>query len=547
MKAALFFGHFSSNIGDLAINRGLAHLLKKCFGDSLDLTVFFLNENGRRLGGVDSFGDIFRLHFETIETNPSTALNSLAKPENLWAAGDLSQFDLVLINGGEHFFSYQDNPNLFNLFWRSLPLKAAAKAGVKSIVLPSTFGPFESEASAFFVNHCLSDAYAMLSRDSHSTDQLKKDLPDLTVDTFLDLAFHIEHSPKISTKKSERSIGIITRVDSSGLRAGVEKSRKADSQIENGRHDESLAFTTTYEAAKELILSGFSIRFFIQTESDRILTMALHDRICTEFGDSVSIVHEPKTIEEYLEWLHECTCVLTSRLHAAILSLVASTPVVAFYYSEHGHKMPGVFSLLNASHLCIEINQSKIQEFVQTVSKSVDNAINILPQTLSIIAQKKAVDCNNFSSLALTSDIHKHNQSAPLDISPDWLPDLLFESEKKSLAAVRRQFGIQSKQAKAKIQNLQSELQDLQSKVESYYAKSKSLEFDSATLNIINSTDSDRMDLLVEKCNALNIQTTHLQKKVELLENQLKVILHSKSWLLTKPMRFVGRLLRKYL
>lgn len=134
MNVALFYGHYSSNIGDVAINSGALEFLRSIIGDDLRLKVFFLNGTGDELGGKSSFSSDSRCEFSTVETSATLALRYLRSPVLFLKDFDLADCDLVLVNGGEHFFSYEANLNWLNLFWRALPVIAASELGKRSAI-----------------------------------------------------------------------------------------------------------------------------------------------------------------------------------------------------------------------------------------------------------------------------------------------------------------------------------------------------------------------------------------------------------------------------
>jgi polysaccharide pyruvyl transferase WcaK-like protein len=532
MKLCLFYGHYSSNIGDLAINRGLADLLHKSYDKDVELHVVFLNEDGARLGGHDSFRHDLPVKFHKLPSAPSILSKAVEGDFSPFEFLNLKSMDAVLINGGEHFFSSRGNPNTFNMFWRSVPIHAAAAASVPSILLPSTLGPFDAESKTKWLIDGIKSIGAPMIRDTISAEAGKDLWPENETQEFLDLAFHIdfkEHDR--STDAADKVIGLVTRLDASGLRVGTKNSANTTTLLSGGDGSDILAYRTSYDICGRLLEKGCTIKLFIQAESDRALAEKLHLNLTSKFDSTKISLSQPNDLDEYLRELSSCSCVITSRLHAAILSMVARTPVVGFYYEEHGHKMPGVFRMLGYEESCFKIAMGQSDGLPAFVSTAVEKAMADFPAVLDRLDAKKIADMQGFKSLL------KQIKPKPLvrfrisDAEFGQLTDLIELSEAALLASFKRDFA----------QRELKKLAAMQDRLEEWYVKTKQLQF---RLEQFERRSEPHSQVLLSEFELLQQRTTHLEEMVALRDNHISLMSNSVSWQITKPLRFLARTFR---
>jgi polysaccharide pyruvyl transferase WcaK-like protein len=72
------------------------------------------------------------------------------------------------------------------------------------------------------------------------------------------------------------------------------------------------------------------------------------------FGDSNLELVAPDTPTNFINELQQGRLTVTSRLHSAIFSAMTGVPVLAIYFPEHGHKIPGLFGALHLPELCLD-------------------------------------------------------------------------------------------------------------------------------------------------------------------------------------------------
>ncbi|MCQ4299673.1 polysaccharide pyruvyl transferase family protein [Pseudomonas songnenensis] len=361
MKFALFYGHFSSNIGDLAINRGFIDLLSHVCGHSVSLKVFFLNGDGDRCSGKDSFKGYSGCEFYSINTSASAALRYANNCELFVEDFGFGDCDLVFINGGEHFFSYAENANWHNLFWRAIPALAAQAAGLAYAFLPASFGPFESQKAEEFVRQALGGARGFAYREKTSGEIF----PLVDSPTLLDMAFFI-NGPYLAKPKKEQvhHLGVAVRPDGQGLRVGTHRSLERRDFQRQSNYNNSLSSRSAISAVKLFLERSDlnQVTLFVQCNADEELAEHIREELNQAGYDRRVTLARPSSIDEYISQLAAIDCLITSRFHAVILSSLACTPAVGLYYAEHGHKLPGLYEMLGRSDICRMVDESNVYD-----------------------------------------------------------------------------------------------------------------------------------------------------------------------------------------
>lgn len=438
MNVALFYGHYSSNIGDVAINSGALEFLRSIIGDDLRLKVFFLNGAGDELGGKSSFSSDSRCEFSTVETSATLALRYLRSPVLFLKDFDLADCDLVLVNGGEHFFSYEANLNWLNLFWRALPVIAASELGKRSAILPSSFGPFEGDASFIFAKRLLHSGVFSACRDFESKDFLADRISLDSPPALLDMAFFLKRPALERQSRAGKRLGIAVRPDGCGLRVGVEKTKLKARQAKDDAFSDSLSYLSTYKVLCDFLNENkkSEVELFIQSNADAAITEALYKALIVEFDPIRVVIKRPASVDEYLDMLAQCDCIYTSRFHAAILGYVSGTPVVAAYFPEHGHKMPGLFKLLERESYCFRFESEIDERYFSDIAKAIDQAILDFPVLDVFIDQLRAKTLRWLEGLLPTSV----NKSTPDETAThdyeSWWSDVIARSEEKRVETV---------------------------------------------------------------------------------------------------------------
>lgn len=283
----------------------------------------------------------------------------------------ITDADIVFLNGGNLLRgkNIDDYARIFALFY---PFRIAAKHNKKIVSLPQSTAR-SSKFGMKLIRKKLLDFNQVFIRESNSYELLNKEITDVEFIKTTDIAFYItdnmvasekykiKYHNKIMDKK--RNIAIVLRVTTIGDLGefNLTKKEKIAQDIVN--------FINKLD-------KKFNVFFVIQTLKDKQFT----EYVASKIDKSI----KPAIVEEYdtfilREIYKNMDFVVAMRLHAAILSMTACTPVIGYFDEEWGLKNPGIMDdvglpwtsdgseLIKLSNLVItkkEKYQKLIREFI---------------------------------------------------------------------------------------------------------------------------------------------------------------------------------------
>lgn len=386
MRIGIVYGHISGNLGDVSINYGTAAMLQKIAPDAHVHVVLLNLPEDRRPVAEAAFKDIKSISFSILRTREeigagisndyselALATEYVLDPARFIADAGLTGCDLLLYNSGEQIFTYQDRGNPISLIWRVLPALAAKTAGMRFVILPSTFGPFEMASlapmlRAFFA---LSDAFAV--RENRSAELVAEFLGGPAPRVLLDPSFFMS-APQQPIYGNEATLGMVMRLETWGLRAVKKMSFRAFvehmAQYREKGFGNSVSFRSALAAVRSFLdgVSESKVNLIIENRpSDVDLTLAVAEALAEQgYDDRVKVV-QPASVSEYQQELANVSFIVSSRLHGCILGLLAGKPVMGIYFDEHGHKMPGLFSMLDVSDYCHKVSRTSPEAIVESI------------------------------------------------------------------------------------------------------------------------------------------------------------------------------------
>lgn len=360
-KIALLYGHVASNIGDLAINSGTVNLLRSaCPGVNIDVVLIEADASEFLGAAKSSFDDQGDIRFTYLKTHGEKAPLYLRSPETFFAEAGVSDADVVLLSAGEHFFAYQHEENAKSLFWRTFPAYAAKLAGKKCIQLPCTLGPFETDRSSALLSSLLGLTDALAVRDARSL-QLLKTRYATEKPLLLDPAFFL-HSPVAAqqAQKKHGATALVMRSEGWGIRLSNASRKEQTERFKASGYEASKAFTFSLEFASRLLNTTDEVlRIFVQTTADQELADELGRRL-PEFLESGRLtIERPYSVQDYLSRLAVVDRVVSNRFHALILGMVVGRQTHGLYFDVHGHKIPGLFNLIESPGRCHNLSNTE--------------------------------------------------------------------------------------------------------------------------------------------------------------------------------------------
>lgn len=335
-RALVFYLYGPENAGDFAICLGTIGFLRR---HGVDVTMV-----SRFDGVAPDFAasrDMVHSRYPEVEVVPGTyALNRSAgrgvvaaqyatgAAKLLLHIGDarmselVERADIVFFNGGNllRCASSTDAIRLEALFH---PVRMARRMGKRVICLPQSTATVTPRWKSF-LGCKLSLFDEVFVREGASLEKLRFLYPELPFSKSTDMAFFMD-----DLENAPRSVGPHAAMIVRGTAIGD------IGELAKVRQDELLgAFAGFAEAHPE-----FAYTVVVQTKKDRVLS----ERLAALLPNGAELVeeHDPFRLLSIYKGMD---VTLSMRLHAAILSLRAGTPVIGMFDKEWGLKNVGVMS-----------------------------------------------------------------------------------------------------------------------------------------------------------------------------------------------------------
>ncbi|MEZ4820490.1 MAG: polysaccharide pyruvyl transferase family protein [Bdellovibrionota bacterium] len=392
----IFYGHVASNIGDVAINQGEYHLLKKAFPHASIKSVLWTATTSKYKNmALSSIGETAQASF--FKVSSYKGFRYLSAPDEFLKDHGAEEADLIVLSSGEHLFSYQENLNKRNLFWRLLPALAAKLCQKKCVLMPSTLGPFEDTLSQNLIDLFLTSIDLWAPREALTSKQLlslKASVPDARLDPAFFLLPPSSDTTKTVNHLPEGHIAFSMRQENIGIRLDEMQTQKLS----------RFGFDVFYQTCQKILeQTNQDIVLYIQTDSDRDLVEEVIQKITTEENQHRIFSYRPTSIENYLLCLQKSSSVITGRFHTVIFSLILGKKVYAVYHNNHGHKMPGLFKMINKDDHCFKLTPDTITDIPELFVEGLHNKnekSTLLPEKLETLKAEtlswlKEIDTEN--------------------------------------------------------------------------------------------------------------------------------------------------------
>lgn len=362
VTAILFYEHVASNWGDLAINAGAVELLRRAEADVEHSTIVRMRPSDAfaRLASLSATGLAVRdLQIANVPKGGAEEFHRLAdaleNPRRFAEEVGILDHDVVLLNAGEHMFEAPHSENLTDLVWRLLPAIVAVELGKPVVLLPSTLGPFLTPLGneiGLFLSNSLT---ALAFRDAESQRLIGGS--NRARPLLLDPGFFAAGEPPEPVKRTiVEHLGLVLRLEDAGLRSGTRRSNFVQAKHRATSFADSKAFCLFLEVASRFLRHGSSVSLTVQTRADREITEALHAALAKEFGEERIILYDPASYEDYLAAIGSADLLVTSRFHTVILGEAQGVPTVGVYSETHGHKMPGLSTVLGKPRTAVRLD-----------------------------------------------------------------------------------------------------------------------------------------------------------------------------------------------
>lgn len=271
--------------------------------------------------------------------------------------------DLVFdISFGDGF---SDIYNPKGVFWNTLIKQIANKSKAKLVLLPQTYGPFNSKLLEMQAADAIKHAELVLSRDVLSTEYVKH-IAGITPETVTDLAFSLPYSEPQKNDDSILRVGI----NVSGLlwKGGFYKENQFGLTVNYRKYIETIIGKLTNQPNTEVHLIPHVIET-IQGSNDGDLFV--NDFLAEKYPNLIKApaFNDPIETKNYIAQMDVVTA---ARMHATVDSFSSGVPVIPFAYSR---KFEGLYGSIGYDYIIDGCKLSTEEAIAKTLKMIEDKDI----------------------------------------------------------------------------------------------------------------------------------------------------------------------------
>lgn len=288
----------------------------------------------------------------------------------------LAQADFVGdIRGGD---SFSDIYGLTRLVIGSTPAIIALLMKKKLILLPQTYGPYETMAGRAIGRYIIQRSAHILSRDKEGISVLKKlmDNKPLKQDVLFcpDVAFMLDSrrpgkldiEPRLLSDKSVPLIGL--NINGLMYNGGYTRNNMFGLKMDYRDFAAKIALTLLEKTSAHLLFVPHTYNPAVESDPDacRDIMNSLSGR----YGDRMHLVVREYDQSEIKGVIDLCDFFIGSRMHACIAAISQEIPTVGIAYSRKFH---GVFESVGVGEMIVDGRSMNTDEAVEHVMKCYQN------------------------------------------------------------------------------------------------------------------------------------------------------------------------------
>jgi colanic acid/amylovoran biosynthesis protein len=389
------------NVGDAAILRGILVVLKKAFGDAIDVVVLdaygaapqryypdlTFKQAYRPLRGSLWGALLRRLDFAEIVPRSIAWLAA----DKRWSGflphglvGNVDEFrsaQLIVSTGGTYLVEH------YKIGAPLLQLSAAVLSGTPTIMFTQSLGPFNAVRNRNWLRKIVPALRLVLLRDQRSLDNLRKaGIPTPQARVVADAAFALADVARLSAsamRESSRPLRVAVSVRE-WMFPNHEKARNAgrnylatvDAMVRHLVRNENAAvtFISTCQGTPEYQYddSGVARKIAAIMPEDVRSGVTVDERF-----------HAPEALRDILG---EFDLVIATRMHMAILSMCAGTPVLPIAYE---FKTKELFDRLHLGEWVLDIDTIEPERGVRTLGNIITSLERVRAEMGQRILQQR--------------------------------------------------------------------------------------------------------------------------------------------------------------
>ena len=266
----------------------------------------------------------------------------------------LRDCNALVIKGGGYIYAYRGLRWAYYIWFGLFPLMLAQRCGINVIVLPNSFGPFDTKWGQWLARKVLSRCKIVTTREPKSFEVLNALMPG-KAKLFPDMAFNLEPADSKWAKEELIRYGIaLGKRPCVGITMRPWRFPNAEYPIEK-----YMNYVKSFSSLIEHLLdSGYTPVLFAHVigphahEDDRI---ALRDVLqATSKADQVFYIDGDYNCKQLKALYGLMDFMVCTRFHSAIFSIAQQIPSLAISYQ--GYKATGIMSEIGLEDFVCSIN-----------------------------------------------------------------------------------------------------------------------------------------------------------------------------------------------
>ena len=285
------------------------------------------------------------------------------------------------IRGGD---SFSDIYGVFNFIFGSIPSIITLLMGQNLVLLPQTYGPYQSNISRRIARHILSHAHIILSRDKESMNLVQEILDKQTHDKQLifcpDVAFALDAiAPKDGVIQPFTNVGNETPLigfNINGLlyNGGYTRNNMFNLKMDYRLFVHKLAESLLNNTNANLLLIPHTFAPHGNVESDPDACMEVFMALSPAYKGRIQMITGEYDQHAIKGIIGCCDFFIGSRMHSCIAALSQNIPTAAVAYSK---KFKGVFNSVAVGDLVIDARSTDINEAIKIINDLFNNRSSI--------------------------------------------------------------------------------------------------------------------------------------------------------------------------
>jgi len=303
--------------------------------------------------------------------------------------------------------SFSDLYGTKRFMYVTLPLLLVVFLGKPLVLLPQTYGPFNSRLSKKIARFLLSRAGTVYSRDKASIHDVQKLLGKARSNGGLlfspDLAFALEpYKPKVIdvgpllTAKTSESITVGLNISGLLYSGGYTRNNMFALKANYKQVLYTIIDELMHNDRVLLLLVPHVVGPEQNLESDKAACSKVYEQAIEKYPNRIFVARGTYDQSEIKYVISLCDFFIGSRMHACIAALSQSIPAVGLAYSK---KFQGVFETVGAGDLVVDMRHAETEKILSTITNAFEHRDITARHLRTIIPQVQKQVLNIFEGV----------------------------------------------------------------------------------------------------------------------------------------------------